>query len=495
MRARATIAAAIIAGLVLAPSGRAELVSQGGVRMGADVLWSHGVLGEGQAVAILDEGFAGLDRSIALGELPPRQQMTIRALDPGGLDGTTEFGQTTQHGVRMAEIVHDLAPAAHLTLIAYRTPVQFEEAADWIAAAGIPIVSHSNSFLTPPFDGTGRAARAVDRAAAAGVLWVNSAGNYAQRHWRGTATPEGVVVPISPAPGSPLLFSLSWSSAAVAASVAVERQDPSGAWAEVQRSAAVPAANSLSPSVMSAATSILSADAAPWRLVIRQTAGPPALLTLFSQTVGFGSLAVADGSIPTPGDAAGALAVGAVKWTGTTLEPYSSQGSAGTGKPDVVAPTYVTSNPEWPGTAGTSAATAHVAGAAALLRQARLGAGATVAPADLRAALTRSALDLGAPGPDPLYGAGMARLDATAPALSVRIARGVRRLTRVRAADDGTIRRVRISINGRALRVVRRPVVGVRLPVLRRAVNRVRVTAEDMAGNVASRTRILRRRP
>lgn len=486
------MAAVILAGLVVAPASEAALVSQGGVRMGADVLWSRGVLGEGQAVAILDEGFAGLDRSVALGELPPREAMTIRAFDPGGLDGTTEFGQTTQHGVRMAEIVHDLAPAARLALVAYRTPAQFEEAADWIAAEGIPIVSHSNSFLTPPFDGTGRAALAVDRAAAAGVLWVNSAGNYAQRHWRGAATADGVVIPVVPAPGSPLLFSLSWSSATVAASVAIERQDPSGAWAEVQRSAPVASSNALSPSVMSAATTTVTADASPWRLVVRQAGGPPAVLTLFSHTVGFGALAVADGSIPTPGDASGALSVGAVKWTGTALEPYSSQGASGTAKPDVVAPTYVTSNPEWPGTAGTSAATAHVAGAAALLRQARLAAGRPVSPADLRAAFTGTALGLGAAGRDPLYGAGMARLDATAPALSVRIAPGAHRLVRVRAADEGTIRDVRISFNARALRVVRRPVVGVRLPALRRGANRVTITAEDMAGNVAVRTRVLR---
>ncbi len=108
-----------------------------------------------------------------------------------------------------------------------------------------------------------------------------------------------------------------------------------------------------------------------------------------------------------------------------------------------------------------------------------------------RSPAPRSAL--GAAGADPLYGAGMARLDATAPALRIRIGPGARRLVRVRALDEGTIRDVRISINGRALRAVRRPVVGVRLPALRPGANSVTVTAEDMAGNVASRTRVLRR--
>jgi hypothetical protein len=480
--------AGIAAAAALAAPSHAAIVGQGGVRMGADVLWSKGILGQGQTVAVLDEGFAGLDRSIALGELPPRDALTIRSFDPvAGLDGATELGTPTQHGVRMAELVHDLAPQAHLVLIGYRTLDQFEEAVDWIVGQGIPIVSHSNSFLIPPYDGTGRAARAVDAAAAAGVLWVNSVGNYAQRHWRGSAPAGGAVIPLAPAPGTPLLFSLSWASAAVRASVAVERLEPGGAWAEVQRSAPAGPTH--------AATAPLVAGAGSWRLVVRHEGGPPAELTLFSQTSGFGPLAVASGSIPTPGDAAGALSVGAVKWTGTALEPYSSQGLTddGRAKPDLVGPTYVTSNPEWPGTAGTSAAAAHVAGAAALLRQARLAVGGPAGAADLRAALVSGALDLGARGPDPLYGAGMARLDTAAPRLALRLSRARRPVLRVRAPDDGTIRLVRITLNGRALRAVRRPAVGVRLPPLRSGRNRILVSAEDMAGNVATRARVVGR--
>jgi hypothetical protein len=483
------VAAALLGAAVLAPSSHAALVSQGAVRMGADVLWSKGLLGQGQTVAVLDEGFAGLDRSIALGELPPREAMTIQGFDPvGGLDGLTEFGIPTQHGVRMAELVHDIAPEARLVLVGYRTIEQFEQAAAWVAAQGIPIVSHSNSFLTAPFDGTGRAARAVDAAAAAGVLWVNSVGNYAQRHWRGTAAAGGSVIPISPTPGTPLLFSLSWTDPAAAASVAVERQGSDGAWTEVQRSSAV------GPTTQ--ATTPLTADSSPSRIVVRQDSGPPVELTLFSQTVGFGSLAVAGGSVPTPGDAAGALSVGAVKWTGTSIEPYSSQGTTddGRAKPDLVGPTYVTSNPEWPGTAGTSAATAHVAAAAALLRQARLASGAPAGAGDLRADLTATALDLGPRGPDPVYGAGMARIDAAAPRLVVRVSSGRRPVVRVRAGDEGTIRLVRVSLNGRSLRAVRRPAVGVRLPDLRPGRHRLSVSVEDMAGNVTVRGRTLRGR-
>ena len=487
---RATVVTAVLIGAaLLAPAATGALISQGGVRMGADALWSRGLLGQGQTVAVLDEGFSGLDRSIALGELPPREAMTIRSFDPeGGLEGRTEFGLPTQHGVRMAELIHDLAPEARLVLVGYRTIDQFEEAAAWIASEGIPIVSHSNSFLTPPFDGTGRAARTVDAAAAAGVLWVNSAGNYGQRHWRGIAAGGGHRHPDRPgrrprccsaSAGPRPRWPRPWRSST---------RTPSGAWTEVQRSAPAGPGN--------AVTTPLTTDSGAWRLVVRQDAGAPAELSLFSQTVGFGPLAVADGSIPTPGDAAGALSVGAVKWTGVDLEPYSSEGATagGPAKPDLVAPTYVTSNPEWPGTAGTSSSAAHVAGAAALLRQERQARGAPVAPTDLRAVLVATALDLGRRGADPLYGAGMARLDATAPSLRLGVSRARRPVLRVRVGDEGTIRDVRAILNGRTLRVVRRPAFGLRLPALRGGVNRLTVAAEDMAGNVTTRTRVIRSR-
>ncbi|HTI35039.1 MAG TPA: S8 family serine peptidase, partial [Miltoncostaea sp.] len=411
--------AALLGVGLAAPAAGAAVIGQGGVRMGADAMWSRGLLGQGQTVAIVDQGFDGLDRSIALGELPPRDQLQIRLFDPGAAEGgVTELGLPTQHGVRMAELVHDLAPDAHLVLVGYRTQEQFAQAAAWVAQQGIPVVSHSNSFLTPPFDGTGPAARAVDAAADAGVLWVNSAGNYAQRHWRGTAAAGGTVLDIAPTPGTPLLMSLAWASPLATGTLSVQRADGAGGWGEVAHSAPAGPTNATIP--------VTVADGAAYRVVVTQTSGPPQTFDLFSETVGFGTAAVPEGSIPTPGDARGALTVGAVKWTGTSIEPYSSQGVPGGAKPDVVGPTYVTSNPEWPGTAGTSAATAHVAGAAVLLRQRRMQLGLPAGPAELRGVLEASALDLGAPGPDPVYGAGMARLDTSAPRLLVRVGPGPR---------------------------------------------------------------------
>jgi hypothetical protein len=319
----------------------------------------------------------------------------------------------------------------------------------------------------------------VDAAAAAGVLWVNSAGNYAQRHWRGAAAPGGTVLDIAPTAGTPLLLSLAWTSPLARGSVAIQRADGAGGWREVARSTPAGPLNATIP--------VTPADGGGYRVVVTQTAGPAQTFDLFSETVGFGAAAVAEGSIPTPGDARGALTVGAVKWTGTSIAPYSSQGVPGAGKPDLTGPTYVTSNPEWPGTAGTSAATAHVAGAAVLLRQRRMELGLPAGRAELRGVLISGALDLGADGADPVYGAGMARLDTSAPRVRMRVGAGRRRVVRVRAVDAGTVRRVQVTFNGRRLGTWRRPVAGVRLPAGARG--RLTAIAEDMAGNVAIRSR------
>ena len=282
----------------------------------------------------------------------------------------------------MAELVHDLAPEARLALVGYRTPDQFQEAVAWIVAQGIPIVSHSNSFLTPPFDGTGPAAARGRRGRRGGGAVAELGGQLRPAPLARARAGGGGRHPDRAGAGD---------TAAVQPLLGLGRRprerrgrEPRRGRARGSRSSAAPP-----PARRTSATTPLTAGAGSWRLVVRQEAGPPAELTLFSQTVGFGHARGGPGERPHARATRRARSpVGAVKWTGTALEPYSSQGPTddGRAKPDLVGPTYVTSNPEWPGTAGTSAATAHLAGAAALLRQARIAAGLPAGPADLRAA-------------------------------------------------------------------------------------------------------------
>lgn len=111
-------------------------------------------------------------------------------------------------------------------------------------------------------------------------------------------------------------------------------------------------------------------------------------------------------------------------WQGSDLERYSSQGPTidARVKPDLVGPDSVSSLTFGPfsgcgvsGFAGTSAATPHVAAAAALVKQANPSFG----PSELQAYLEDNAVDLGVSGKDSAFGSGKLMLGA-APRLALR---------------------------------------------------------------------------
>jgi subtilisin family serine protease len=140
---------------------------------------------------------------------------------------------------------------------------------------------------------------------------------------------------------------------------------------------------------------------------------------------------VAEGSVTEPASSPAAMAVGAVCWQGDMFEAYSSRGPTidGRGKPDLVAPSSVSSATYGgfktcgaSGFAGTSASAPHVAGAAALVKQAN----PTFEPTELQAFLESRALDLGVAGRDELFGVGKLMLGVAPAALPRKPATAVR---------------------------------------------------------------------
>ncbi len=316
------------------------------------------------------------------------------------------------------------------------------------------------------------------------MLWVNSSGNFAKRHWRGVADPAGTVIPIAPQPTETLLFGIGWSGDGVNATVSLERQLDDGTFVEVALSDAT------------RRTAPVTVDGGIWRVVVRQTVGGQVPIDVFSRTVGFGTAAVAAGSVATPGDAVGSLTVGAAAWSDLGVPDYSSFGPTEDGrqKPEIVGPTYITANPAFPGTAGTSAATPHVAAAAALLRQQRMVAGEPMDAATLRADLLGRARDVGAKGPDASTGSGMVRVDSVAPVVRVSVGRGVRPLLVARAMDDGTMTSVAVSVDGRVIGRQAGPLARYRVAALRSGRHRIQVVAEDASGNITTFRRTVVRR-
>jgi subtilisin family serine protease len=128
-----------------------------------------------------------------------------------------------------------------------------------------------------------------------------------------------------------------------------------------------------------------------------------------------GNYGPASASSVSPANYPEALAVGSTDNT-DSIDPITSEGPSACGEPsttypDVVAPGYDIYSTDLHGFyqwgSGTSFAAPHVAGAIALLLSAQPGAGANV-----EAALEASAVDLGAPGADNVYGHG--RIDVRA---------------------------------------------------------------------------------
>jgi hypothetical protein len=113
----------------------------------------------------------------------------------------------------------------------------------------------------------------------------------------------------------------------------------------------------------------------------------------------------------------GAFAVGAVQWGSDTIASYSNQGPLPNGifKPEISAPTGISSlayaeEGEYSFN-GTSAACPEAAGLAALIKSANL----KLSSSDLAQVILQSVKDLGASGPDTVYGYGRSDLTGVKP--------------------------------------------------------------------------------
>jgi hypothetical protein len=502
-------------GAAVASSGAVR--SEGFERVGADAIQALARDGAGVVIAVLDLGF-GANRIAGLqgrGELPPATRLETMSFDPTwGLAGRNAYGNATNHGELVAQTVYDFAPAARYLFVNYHSEQDFQAAVEWLIQRRPDVVVHSNSFLEGPFDGSGPAAQAVDRAAAAGIAWVNSAGNYAERHWEGSwADADGDDVldwPGTPGwtftvdPGRPITFALSWDQAEGAEvtdlDLVLERRGPAGEWTEAvaSRDSQV---NGARPAERF--TGFSSGAGGEFRLRVVRVAGPPpgGRITLFSREIPMDALGdPGPSSVPTPGDAEGSITVGAVDWTNNGLKSYSSRGPTDDGrmKPDITAPTntrvLTATGPRSIG--GTSNAAPNAGGAIALLIGARRLAGAPLDPESLGDLLAAQALDLGAPGPDDQFGAGRVRVDVDPPeiALTKRVPRLVRSLpVRIAATTEDASRLTGWSVQVDGRTVVRRqgetpPAATLGRRWLPDGRHVIEVRASDWPGNVGVRT-------
>ena len=398
--------------------------SEGLPLIGAPDWHADGDRGAGIRVAVIDLGFRGYTQAVSAGELAN----VILARDYTG----TEFETGTEHGTACAEIVHDVAPEAELLLMKIGNEVDLANAVEDAIDNGVHIISHSVGWLNTNFyDGTGLICDIVDRAASAGILWVNAAGNYSDgSHWEGDWNdPDGDgTLDFAPGDevndfflpaGTSIAICLTWNDwPNTAEDYDLFLYGPDG----TQVAASKGLQNGTQPPTE--AIYYTTPVAGRYGFAIRAySVSTYPRLEVFCAPNGLElEHPVAASSIPAPGNAASVVTVGAIAWqdweTGPQ-EPFSSRGPTNASKfsgprvkPDISGPDGVSTwsyGPE--GFWGTSAAAPHVAGAAALV----WGANPAADAAWIRAYLEGNAVDMGAPGKDNVYGHGRLSLSQPRP--------------------------------------------------------------------------------
>ncbi len=394
--------------------------SEGVALTGASFYHSEGYNGSGVKVAVIDSGFGELSSAITNSELP---NDVVKVDCTGSSCVSTDFSsETEKHGTGVAEIVYDMAPEAQLYLIKIGDSLDLMDAKNYSINNGIKIINNSQGFFNTNFyDGECWYSNPVCTANDAyenGILWVTSAGNCANEHYEATFTDSNdtgwhnvsdndETINISANSGDTIKAYLTWN-----------------AWPTTDQDYDLYLYDS-SINLVDSSLDRQTGTQPPTEYIIYSVPVTDTyFLTIYKHSATTNhqlevysyphelTPSVASSSLSSPADADGAMAVGAidyVNWTTGPQEPYSSQGPTNDGrtKPEICGPDGVSSYAYGDSFFGTSAASPHVAGAAALI----LSIDPTYSVSQLWNALVSSAIDMGSSGQDNIYGYGRLNLN------------------------------------------------------------------------------------
>ena len=392
-----------------------EFISIGVKCMHADKWHNSSVTGKGVKVAVLEcGGFEGYKDLQNQSELPENE--TVKSFRE---DGDITAGGN-KHGSACAEIIHDVAPDAELFLVNYDDPFfNFSRAVDWLIKQDVDVISHSCCMLVGLFDGNDIWDKKIDEAVEEGIVWVNSAGNYAECHWEGRFNdPDGndyhnffedgdESLSFFLHKGDSIDIPLSWDDSWINASQDYDMEliDSCGRRLKVSdreqsgRRGQIPVEFISFEAPQTDLYHLKIYKYSVTRDVHFETYTPyysPEYNVRKSSIGGFGT-------------AKGSLTVGAFSCWSWRVEPYSSWGPTNDGreKPELLAPSVVSTKSYYPWSfGGTSASAPHAAGAAAL----SLSKNSSLTPDEVKEKLTENANHLSPCSPCNVSGYGLINL-------------------------------------------------------------------------------------
>ena len=394
-----------------------QYLTEGDAILGTNTLRQLGHDGTGVKVGVISDDVDNLAAAQSSGDVP----QTVDIIERSEEDG--------DEGTAMLEIVHDMAPGAQLAFATgTNSSLQMAEVISSLADAGCDVIVDDIGWFDQQIFEDGPLAQAVDAVVERGVTYVSAAGNAAGDVYRGVFTPDGgsgeshmwdgvsdTLYAITIPPGQEALVVLFWDDPFDASSNDYDLYlyDSSGR-------------------IIEKSDGPQDGDDEPWEalvhenrrlqsitayVVVRRFSGDARSLFLLvhgAEQLEYGS---DEGSVWGHAASRGAIAVGAIRADEPghdEIEYFSSQGPVDIRypteeirmKPDVCGIDGVTVS----GTGGfdspfygTSAAAPHIAAVAAVL----LSIHTDWTPDDVRSALTETARDLGAEGPDNTYGYGL----------------------------------------------------------------------------------------
>ena len=427
---------------IVPPQPAQGTIVSGGVSAHGVPSWhTAGYKGSGVKIGIIDTGFmgfAGLQGSELPSTVNRRCYTAVGSFSSNLSDCIpTDIPLTArQHGTAVAEAVFDIAPEASYYIANPLSYGDLLSTTNWMVGQGVDVINMSLGWsFSGPGDGTSRYSNApvksVDAAVSGGIIWVNAAGNAAMDSWHSAFSDSdldnflefnsagnecnGITVNLDPLEGvtAQLRWNDSWGGASKdldlylipTSSNVLSISDAVGSSTDIQEGAA----NDIPYERISLKHGEISDG--EYCLAVHKFSGSAPSWVQLLVWGNSGSLQnyVSARSITNPAESrnSGMLAAGAARHSSTsTIEGFSSRGPTmdGRTKPDIVGADGGNSS-IWGSWNGTSQASPHVAGLAALVKQ-RFP---SYTPAQIASYLKTNALSRGTK-PNNTWGHGFARL-------------------------------------------------------------------------------------